>query len=201
MTITKTKNETYRLRMYIPEEARASFGIASKTLEKRFKTRGDAKKFELVIRNKIDKILNGDCLSAHEIDKDILFSDFYKNVWWEAYKVGQTTSTANPPTDVTIENTEIVFRRHILPMLGNYSINFLNQNKPVILNLMTAKAEEYANFKTLRSYVNSIFDWAEELEYIEMNRISKTIRRIKSTKKLGFKKKNVKKTCIYQKKN
>ena len=30
---------------------------------------------------------------------------------------------------------------------------------------MTSKANEYANFKSLRSYVISIFDWAEELEY------------------------------------
>ena len=49
---------------------------------------------------------------------------------------------------------------------------------------MTAKANEYANFKVIRSYVNSIFDWAEELEYIEMNRLSKTISRIKATKKI-----------------
>lgn len=184
MTISKTKNDTYRLRMYIPEEARSSFGIASKVLEKRFKTRGDAKKYELDMLNKIDKILNGECLSSNELDGNILFSDFYVKIWWEAYKVGQTTSTTKPPTDVTIDNTEIIFRKHIIPMLGNYSINFLNQNKPVILNLMTSKAGEYANFKTLRSYVNSIFDWAEELEYIETNRISKTLRRIKSTKKI-----------------
>ncbi len=69
-------------------------------------------------------------------------------------------------------------------MLGNYTVQFLNQNKQVILNLMAAKASEYANFKTLRSYVISIFDWAEELEYIESNKIAKTLRRIKSTKKI-----------------
>ena len=49
---------------------------------------------------------------------------------------------------------------------------------------MTQKAEEYANFKVIRSYVNSIFDWAEELEYIETNRLSKTISRIKATKNI-----------------
>lgn len=69
-------------------------------------------------------------------------------------------------------------------MFGNYSINFLNQNKQIVLNLMTAKAEEYANFKVIRSYVNSIFDWAEELEYIESNRLSKSIKRIKASKKI-----------------
>lgn len=70
------------------------------------------------------------------------------------------------------------------PLLGNYTIQFLNQNKQVILNLMTSKANEYANFKTLRSYVISIFDWAEELEYIEANRVAKTLRRIKAVRKI-----------------
>ena len=49
---------------------------------------------------------------------------------------------------------------------------------------MTSKANEYANFKSLRSYVISIFDWAEELEYIEANKVAKILRRIKATKKI-----------------
>ncbi|QPS98249.1 tyrosine-type recombinase/integrase [Streptococcus oralis] len=111
-------------------------------------------------------------------------SYFYKNVWWESYKAGQTTSTAKPPRRSTIANTKTYFEKHILPLLGNYTIQFLNQNKQVILNLMTSKANEYANFKSLRSYVISIFDWAEELEYIEANKVAKILRRIKATKKI-----------------
>lgn len=38
---------------------------------------------------------------------------------------------------------------------------------------MTQKAAEYENFKILRGYVKSIFDWAEELEYIERNKLEK----------------------------
>ena len=183
MSITKTKNGTYRLRVYIPEEVKSSLGIDKKVIEKRFKTKSEAKRYELELQNKIDKILSGGSASL-ENSGSILFSDFYQNVWWESYKAGQTTSTAKPPSQATIVGTEIAFRKHILPLLGNYSIDFLNQNKQVILNLMTQKAEEYANFKVIRSYVNSIFDWAEELEYIETNRLSKTISRIKATKNI-----------------
>lgn len=183
MAITKTANNTYQLKVYVPKEIRPKLGIKNSHIVRRYKTRKEAKEAELSILTKIQQFENG-VTQAIAKDGGILFSDFYQYVWWESYRAGQTTSTTKPPTQATIDNTEIVFRKHILPMFGNYSIDFLNQNKEVVLNLMTAKAQEYANFKVVRSYVNSIFDWAEELEYIETNRLSKTIRRIKATRKI-----------------
>ena len=183
MTITKTKNGTYRLKVYIPTEARMPLGIVNNNyFDKRFKTRKEARQAEIDLLTKINQIENNEFTGMGK--GDILFKDFYESIWWEAYKAGQTTSTTKPPSKSTVANTKTCFRKHILPMLGNYTVQFLNQNKQVILNLMTAKASEYANFKTLRSHVISIFDWAEELEYIESNKIAKTLRRIKSTKKI-----------------
>ncbi|KXT80652.1 tyrosine-type recombinase/integrase [Streptococcus oralis] len=115
---------------------------------------------------------------------NILFKDFYKEVWLEPYKAGQTTTTVKPPTKATVFQTENIFRLHIIPILGNYSIEHLMNNKQLVLSLLTPKANSYANFKVVRSYVNSVFDWAEELEYIEANRVAKTLRRIKAVKKI-----------------
>ncbi|MEG3264792.1 tyrosine-type recombinase/integrase [Streptococcus suis] len=182
MTITKTKNRTYRLKVYIPIVARMPLGIVNnKYFDKRFKSKKEARQAEIDLLTKISQIENNEFTGLGK--EEILFKDFYENVWWEYYKAGQTTSTIKQPSRATIDGTEIVFRKHILPMFGNFSLNFLNQNKQVVLHLLTQKSEEYTNFKVIRSYVNSIFDWAEELEYIESNKISKTIKQIKSTKK------------------
>ena len=183
MTITKTKNGTYRLKVYIPIEARMPLGIVNNNYyDKRFKTRKEARQAEIDLLTKLNQIEDNEYTGLKV--GEILFKDFYENIWWKAYQAGQTTSTSKLPSKSTIANTKTCFRKHILPLLGNYTIQWLNQNKQVILNLMTSKADEYANFKTLRSYVISIFDWAEEFEYIEINKIAKTLRRIKKNKKI-----------------
>ena len=74
MSITKTKNGTYRLRVYIPEEVRPSLGVDKKVIEKRFKTRNDAKKYELELQNKFDKILSGDSVSLENSGSNMQIS-------------------------------------------------------------------------------------------------------------------------------
>lgn len=182
MTITKTTNNTYRLRLYYPQDVQDLLGV-EKLYSKTFKTKTEANEAQIDFYAKIKEVRENKDKNAFELGGEALFKDFYRDVWLDAYTSGLTSTNTNPPTIVTVSNTKDVFRLHILPMFGKYTLNYLNQNKALVLQLMTKKAAEYANFKTLRSYVNSIFDWAEELDYIERNKLEKSLKRIKATKK------------------
>ncbi|MFG5604419.1 integrase, partial [Enterococcus faecalis] len=80
------------------------------------------------------------------------------------------------PSEQTILNTKDLFRLHILPMFGSYSLFELNTNKDLVLRKLNAKAQKYANIKTIKSYVNQLFDIAELLDYIEYNHVAKITR-------------------------
>ncbi|MGO2891809.1 tyrosine recombinase XerC [Enterococcus devriesei] len=188
MAITKTKSNTYRLRLYYPQDVQDILKVPSKLYEKTFKTKKEAKEAEIDFYISIRDTRENKEKNAFELGGEALFKDFYNDIWLDAYTSGLTSTNVNPPTNVTVRNTKDVFRLHILPMFGKYTLNYLNGNKSFVLQLMTKKAKEYANFKTLRSYVNSIFDWAEELEYIERNKLEKSLKRIKATKKNQLKK-------------
>ena len=186
MGISKTNNGSYRLRVYIPDEVQGKFGLGRR-FEKRFKTRREAKEAEIKLAIDIENARLGKSLNTKKDKGSILFKDFYKDIWLEPYKAGQTTTTIKPPTEATVFQTENIFRLHIIPILGNYSIEHLINNKQLVLSLLTPKANSYANFKVIRSYINSVFDWAEELEYIPSNKLRKTISRIKANKKILLK--------------
>lgn len=186
MGISKTNNGSYRLRVYIPDEVQGKLGLGRR-FEKRFKTRREAKEAEIKLAIDIENARLGKHLDTTKDKGSILFKDFYKDIWLEPYKAGQTTTTIKPPSKATVFQTENIFRLHILPILGKFSIEHLNNNKQLILSLLTPKANSYANFKVIRSYVNSVFDWAEELEYIPSNKLRKTISRIKANKKILLK--------------
>ncbi|MGF3076957.1 tyrosine-type recombinase/integrase [Facklamia sp. P12955] len=117
-------------------------------------------------------------------NKKISFKDFYNEMWLPSYIDGQTTSAAKPPSLATINNTKLVFKCHILPMFGKYKIDYLNDNKRLVTDLMTSKAKEYANFKALRGYFLSVMNWAEEHDYIQSNKLNSSLKRIKSIKKI-----------------
>ena len=186
MSIKKTNNGSYRLRVYIPDEVQGKLGMGRR-YEKRFKTRREAKEAEIKLAIYIENARAGKTPTLSKDKGSILFKDFYQEIWLEPYKAGQTTTTLKPPTKATVFQTENLFRLHIIPILGSYSIEHLINNKQLVLSLLTPKANSYANFKVIRSYVNSVFDWAEELEYIPSNKLRKTISRIKANKKILLK--------------
>ena len=186
MAIKKTKNGTYHLKVYIPAEVQGKLGLGQ-YFEKRYKSKREAKEAEIKLNIDIENARLGRQPIDSKLNGNILFKDFYKDIWLEPYKAGQTTTTIKPPTKATIFQTESIFRLHILPILGKYSLEHLINNKQLVLSLLTPKANSYANFKVIRSYVNSVFDWAEELEYIQVNKLKKIISRIKANKKLALK--------------
>lgn len=186
MGISKTKNGSYRLRVYIPDEVQGILGLG-KRYEKRFKTRRESKEAERKLLIDIENARLGRTPTQPKDKGSILFKDFYREIWLEPYKAGQTTTTIKPPTKATVFQTENIFRLHIIPILGKYSLDHLINNKQLVLSLLTPKANSYANFKVIRSYVNSVLDWAEELEYIQSNKLRKTISRIKPNKKILLK--------------
>lgn len=148
MGISKTKNGSYRLRVYIPDEVQGKLGLGRR-YEKRFKTRREAKEAETKLTIDIENARLGRVPVNSKNKGNILFKDFYKNIWLEPYKAGQTTTTLKPPTKATVFQTENIFRLHIIPILGNYSIEHLINNKQLILSLLTPKANSYANFSRL----------------------------------------------------
>ena len=186
MAIKKTKNGTYHLKVYIPAEVQGKLGLGQ-YFEKRYKSKREAKEAEIKLNIDIENARLGRQPIDSKLNGNILFKDFYKDIWLEPYKAGQTTTTIKPPTKATVFQTESIFRLHILPILGKYSLEHLINNKQLVLSLLTPKANSYANFKVIRSYVNSVFDWAEELEYISSNKLRKTISRIKANKKILLK--------------
>lgn len=186
MAIKKTKNGTYHLKVYIPSEVQGKLGLGQ-YFEKRYKSKREAKEAEIKLNIDIENARLGRQPIDSKVNGNILFKDFYEKIWLEPYKAGQTTTTIKPPTKATVFQTESIFRLHILPILGKFSLEHLINNKQLVLSLLTPKANSYANFKVIRSYVNSVFDWAEELEYIPSNKLRKTISRIKANKKILLK--------------
>lgn len=92
------------------------------------------------------------------------------------YCNGSSGRNRTIPAEQTILNTKDLFRLHILPMFGSYTLLELNTNKDLVLRKLNAKAQKHANIKTVKSYVNQLFDIAELLDYIEYNRIAKIVR-------------------------
>ncbi|EIR4022036.1 site-specific integrase [Enterococcus faecalis] len=186
MAITKNKNGTYRVEVYYPKEVQEITGVKGR-YKKTFKTLKEAKEDEKKILEKIQRVIQEKNSRALEIKGNIKFQNFYEETWLDMYKTGSTGRTRQIPSSVTIQNTEDIFRIHILPMFGDYSIKWLNENKEFVLRQLTSLSKTYANIKVVKGYVNQVFEMAELLDYIEYNRIEKVIRYVSAPKKQKLK--------------
>jgi integrase len=166
---------------------RQILGVSAERFRKTFKTKREAEKAVKEIEQKIQRVLNEKNARPFELNGHIKFKDFYKTVWLDMYIAGSTGRSRQVPSEATVSNTKDVFRLHILPMFGDYSLKFLNDNKDFVLQSLMKKSQTYANIKIIKSYVNQLFDIAELLEYIEYNRIAKVIRYVGDPKKQQLK--------------
>ncbi|HFC9253283.1 MULTISPECIES: tyrosine-type recombinase/integrase [Enterococcus] len=187
MAITKLKNNHYKLEVFYSKEVRQILGVTTERYRKTFRTKKEAEQAEKDLSQKIQRVLNEKSARSFELNGHIKFKEFYETVWLDMYIAGSTGRSRQIPTATTISNTKDVFRLHILPMFGEYSIKFLNDNKDFVLRALMKKSQTYANIKIIKSYVNQIFDIAELLEYIEYNRIEKVIRYVGDPKKQQLK--------------
>ncbi|NSP43467.1 site-specific integrase [Enterococcus faecalis] len=189
MAITKTKNGSFRVEVYYPVEVRKIIGSKTVRFKKTYKTYEQALKQEKKLQRQIATALKEKNGRALEIKGKMLFKDFYKKVWWDMYISGSSGRNRQAPSSATIKNTQDIFRLHLLPLFGDFSIKYLNDNKDIILRKLMALSQTYANIKTVKSYVNQIFEVAELLDYIEYNRVSKAIRFVSAPKKQRLKEK------------
>ena len=172
---TKLSNGKYKTNLRYPKKFREITGIASEKYQKVFPTRQLAIKAEREMKKKIETVLREENANSLELKGKIKFKDFYESKWLPRYELGQTTRSNRAPSNVTISNTKDIFRLHILPMFGEYAMNYLNSNTEIISDELTKKSKEYANIKIIKGYVRSMFDIAEILCYIEFNRTTKII--------------------------
>ena len=187
MAITKLKSNSYKVEVFYPKEVREILGVSVERYRKTFKTKKEAEQAAKDIEQKIQRVINEKSARSFELAGHIKFKEFYETVWLDMYIAGSTGRTRQIPTAATLSNTKDVFRLHILPMFGEYSMKFLNDNKDFVLRALMKKSQTYANIKIIKSYVNQMFDIAELLEYIEYNRIEKVIRYVGDPKKQQLK--------------
>lgn len=187
MTIKKLNNGNYQVDVCYPKVVREILGIETKRYRKNFSNISKATDEEKKVLDNIEKVIDENNGRALELNAHIKFKDFYENIWMDYYKTGSSGRSRQVPSDITINNTKDLFRLHILPMLGGYSIKYLNDNKNIVLQELNKKSLKYANIKIIKSYIDQIFNIAELLDYIEVNRISKIMRYVGDPKKQQLK--------------
>ncbi|UZD25797.1 tyrosine-type recombinase/integrase [Lacticaseibacillus paracasei] len=183
MSITKTDAGTYFVEVFYPKDIRGILGVKVPRYRKTVATKLEAKTLQKQVDEKIKEAQKTQSASAIKKNGEMLFKNFYREVWWPLYAAGATGRIRIIPSEETQANTRNIFRLHLLPMFGEYSMTYLNLNKQFVMQELAILSEKYANIRTVKSYVSQMFDTAEMVDFIDVNRLEKAISSIGSPKK------------------
>ncbi|RRG00618.1 MAG: site-specific integrase [Lactobacillus sp.] len=179
MTISKTKSGSYLVEVQYPKKLRPFFDN-KRRYKRTLPSLKTAKIQEANVLMQIEQVRKDDSPRSLETKGEMLFSDFYHNVFMDIYVKGATGRTRVVPTTETIDYQKSIFRLHILPMFGNYSLNYLNNHKEIVINELTMKSATFSNIRNIKSYTRQVFDLAEAMDYIEYNRVGKVLNMVAS---------------------
>ena len=194
MSITKTKAGTYQVSVFYPKAVRELMGVAGQTrFRETISTKQAAVAKEREINKKIKEAQKNGNARSLELKGKILFKTFYRDVFMPLYLTGSTGRAPVVPTKATVEYQRELFKNHLLPMFGSYSMTYLNSNKEFVVDQLKEKSEHFANIKTVKAYVRQMFEVAEILDYIEYDRVGKSLRLVGQPHKDKLKKERVKK--------
>lgn len=188
MSIIKTPSNTYRVEVFYPKELRALLGSKVDRYRETVRTKAEATRKEREIQRRIKAAKQQQSARPMELKGQILFKSFYAQVFMPLYLSGSTGHTHVVPTPQTVQYQRLLFKNHLLPMFGEFSIAYLNNHKEVVVNKLVKLSSTFANIRTVRSYVHQLFETAEILDYIEYDRVSAPIARIASPHKDKLKK-------------
>ena len=179
------KNGKWKANYRYPIEYCRKAGLKPDTkFQKTCKSQKEAIKLEDAKKSEVEKfLLLGK--TPIQLEPDITFEAYYNTIWKDKYFCGKFSPNKKIPTSATCKNTLDIFRLHLLPMFGNYSLRYLNEptNDKIILNAMDKKSREYANIKVIKSYLNSIFKSAKKDRYILENNITELLEEIGNPRK------------------
>lgn len=130
----------YKVEVFYPKEVREILGITVQRFRKTYASKKEAKQAELEILEKIERVKVEKHERAFELKSNITFQEFYGTIWFDMYRNGSSGRSRQIPSKQTVLNTQDLFRLHILPMFGEYSLFVLNNSKDLVLRKLNAKA-------------------------------------------------------------
>lgn len=186
MSITKTAAGTFRLEIAYPKKIQILLK-GKRKFRQTFPTKRMAQLKEVEIKQKIIKAEQENSPLAFEVKSNISFANFYKDVFMPMYFSDATGRTNIVPTEATVDFQKRVFRLHLLPLFGQYSLKYLNSHKNLILTELTLLSEHYAATRKITCYIQQLFDTAEALDYIEYNHVTSILRFVSEPKAMTLK--------------